>query len=122
MIWRARCTCSALDVASRPGPAQSESSRPTRMLPPIAADIAATGSWCRPAPSTDQTYDFAEQPVRRALHVHDVLGMRADAAEQAEHGLNEQRRLDDARVQEVRQVVEMRGVVALELEPRPGCG
>jgi hypothetical protein len=30
------------------------SSRPTRTLPPIAADIAAIGIWLRPAPSTDQ--------------------------------------------------------------------
>ena len=39
----------------RPGAAHSESSRPTRTLPPIATDIAAIGNWLRPAPSTDQT-------------------------------------------------------------------
>src|SRR3978361_1758953 len=55
MILRASVTCSALDAAIRPGAAHSESSRPTRMLPPIAAAIAAIGNWFRPAPSTDQT-------------------------------------------------------------------
>jgi len=30
------------------------SSRPTRTLPPITADIAAMNIWLRPAPSTDQ--------------------------------------------------------------------
>ena len=54
MIWRALVTCAAFDSASLPGPIQSESSRPTRTLPPIAAAIAAICIWLRPAPSTDQ--------------------------------------------------------------------
>ena len=58
----------------------------------------------------------AEQPVGGALHLHDVLGMRADAAEDAEHRLHEQRRLDHAAVEEVPQRVEMADVVALDLE------
>ena len=41
-------------LASLPGPAQSESSSPTRTLPPMAAAMAAIGIWLRPAPSTDQ--------------------------------------------------------------------
>src|SRR5882724_515031 len=51
---RARVTCSALDLASWPGPIHSESSRPTRTLPPMATDMTAIGSWLRPAPRTDQ--------------------------------------------------------------------
>src|SRR5579859_7666611 len=54
MIWRAFVTCAALLSASLPAPIQRLSSRPTRTLPPIAAAIAAIGSWLRPAPSTDQ--------------------------------------------------------------------
>jgi hypothetical protein len=54
MIWRALVTCAAFDSASLPAPIQSESSRPTRTLPPIAAAMAAIGIWLRPAPSTDQ--------------------------------------------------------------------
>ena len=60
----------------------------------------------------------AEQAIGGALHVHHILGVRADAAENAEHGLDEQRRLDQAAVKEMREVVEMAGVVALELEAR----
>src|ERR1700730_6431879 len=41
MIWRTRRTCSAFELASRPWPAQSESSSPTRTLPPMVAAIAA---------------------------------------------------------------------------------
>ena len=39
-----------------PGPSHRLSSRPTRTLPPIAADIDAIGSWLRPAPSTLHRY------------------------------------------------------------------
>ncbi len=60
----------------------------------------------------------AEQPIGRALHVHHVLRMGTDPSENAEHRLDEQRRLHKAALQEMMQVVEMRGVVALELEAR----
>ena len=63
---------------------------------------------------------MAEQAIGRALHVQHVLGMRADAAQDAEHGLDEQRRLDEPALEEMREVVEMRGVVALELEAGAG--
>src|SRR5689334_21418243 len=52
----------------------------------------------------------AEQAVRRALHVHHVLGVRADAAADAEHRLDEQRRLDQAPLEEVRAGVEVADV------------
>src|SRR3954451_17245574 len=45
--------------------------------------------------------------------------MRADPAEDAEHRLHEQRAVSESASLEVRQVVEVRGVVALELEPGP---
>ena len=61
---------------------------------------------------------FAEQPVGGALHMQHVLGMRTNAAQNAEHALHEQRRAHQAALQEMRQVVEMRDVVTLELEPR----
>ena len=86
----------------------------------MAAAIAAIGIWLRPAPSTDHSILVAEQPVGGALHVQHVFRMRADAALQAEHGLDEQRRLHQALLEEVVEVVEMRGVVALELEARAG--
>ncbi|KAG0922615.1 hypothetical protein G6F31_019849 [Rhizopus arrhizus] len=44
--------------------------------------------------------------------------MRADAAQDAEHGLDERRRLHQPAVDEVRQVVEVADVVALEFEAR----
>src|SRR5262245_62168846 len=42
--------------------------------------------------------------------------MRADAAENAEHALHEERRLDEAAIDEVRERVEVTDVVALDLE------
>ena len=44
MIFTAARTCAALDSASVPGPSHNLSSRPTRTLPPIAADCAAIGN------------------------------------------------------------------------------
>src|SRR5439155_24648015 len=58
----------------------------------------------------------AEQAVGGALHVQHVLGMRADAAADAEHRLDEQRRLEQPPLEEVRRGVEMADVVALDLE------
>ena len=60
----------------------------------------------------------AEQAVGGALHVQHVLGMRADAAADAEHRLDEERRLDQPAVEEVRRGVEVADVVALDLEAR----
>ena len=60
----------------------------------------------------------AEQAVGGALHHHHVFRMRADAAEDAEHRLHEQRRLHEAAFEEVVQVVQVGDVVALELEAR----
>src|ERR1700728_656835 len=53
--------------------------------------------------------------------MHDVLGMRTDSAQDAKHGLDEKRRLDEAALKEVIEVIEMPGVVALELEARSGA-
>src|SRR6266853_5123039 len=58
----------------------------------------------------------AEQAVRGALHVHHVLGMRADAAADAEHRLDEKRRLHELAVEEMRRCIQMPDVVALDLE------
>ena len=64
----------------------------------------------------------AEQAVGGALHVHHVFRVRADAAEDAEHRLDEQRRLDEAALEEVLQRVEVADVVALDLEARAVLG
>ena len=45
-------------------------------------------------------------------------GIGADAAEDAEDRLHEERRLDQLALEEVREVVEVADVVALELEAR----
>src|SRR5262249_47055611 len=58
----------------------------------------------------------AEQAIRGALHHRNVLGMRTDAAQDAEHRLDEKWRLDQPAVGEVPQRVEMADVVALDLE------
>ncbi len=89
---------------------------PTRTLPPIAAACAATRIWLRAGAQHRPVIIVAEQPVGGALHMHDVFGMRADAAQDAEHRLHEQRRLDQAAVEEMPQRVEMADVVALDLE------
>src|SRR4051812_9707711 len=59
---------------------------------------------------------LAEQSIRRLLHERDVVGMRADAAADAEHRLNEQRRRQQPAIDEMRGGVEMSDVVALYLE------
>src|SRR5205814_9504551 len=61
---------------------------------------------------------IAEEAVRGPLHVHEVLDVGADAAVDAEDRLDEQRRLDHPVREEVREVVEVPDVVALELEAR----
>ena len=53
------------------------------------------------------------------LHEGDVFHIRADAAENAEDGLNEEGRLDQSAVNEMRKVIEVPDVVALVLETRP---
>src|SRR6185437_358663 len=53
-IMRMRLTWSALLLASWPRPSHSESSSPTRTLPPMIAPIVTSGSWFRPAARIDQ--------------------------------------------------------------------
>src|SRR5260370_32378096 len=53
IIDRTQLTWSALLSASLPRPIHSESSSPTRTLPPMIAPIETNGSWWRPAASTD---------------------------------------------------------------------
>ena len=65
---------------------------------------------------------IAEEPIRGALHVGDVVGMRSDAAEDPEHALDEQRRLDHTALQEMRGRVQVADVVALDLEASPVVG
>ena len=60
----------------------------------------------------------AEQFVGDVPHVHEVVGIGADAAEDAEDRLHEERRLHQSALQKMREVVQMADVVALELEAR----
>src|SRR5262245_23849599 len=46
--------------------------------------------------------------------------MRPDTSQNTEHRLDEERRLDQPALEEMRQVIEVRGVVAFELEARAG--
>src|SRR5262249_6247520 len=57
-----------------------------------------------------------KEPVGCALHMRDVFGMRADAAEKPKDGLDEERRLDEFAVGEMRQIVKVCDIVALEFE------
>src|SRR5688572_24153810 len=61
---------------------------------------------------------IAKKAIGGALHVDDILGMVADAAADAEHRLDEKRRLDEPAVDEVRRGVKVPDVVALDLEAR----
>ena len=61
---------------------------------------------------------IAEQAIGRALHVQCVLGMWTDASADAQDGLDKERWLHQAAIEEMRGRVEMADVVALELEPR----
>src|SRR4029078_1532319 len=54
--------------------------------------------------------------VGRASHMRNVFRMGADAAENTEHRLHEERRLHQPAVEEMFQAVEMSDVVAFELE------
>src|SRR5207302_8532654 len=58
----------------------------------------------------------AEQMIGDAAHVHEVLGLRPDPAKDPVNGLDQHRRLDQAPVDEMREVVQVADVVALELE------
>ena len=118
MIWRTLATCSALDFASLPLPIHREFFEPD-------ADVAAKRDGLRgdrqlrPAGAEHRPVIVVpEQPVGGALHMRDVLGMGADAAEDAEHALHEERRLDQAAIGEMGKRVEMADVVALDLEAR----
>ncbi|MNQ87649.1 hypothetical protein D3C85_1028810 [compost metagenome] len=58
----------------------------------------------------------AEQAVGRTAHVRQVLGMSTDAAAQTEHRLNENRRLEQPALQEVRSGVQVTNVIALNFK------
>src|SRR5437762_10181908 len=61
---------------------------------------------------------LAEQLVGDPAHMNQVLLVGADAAQNSENGLDEQRRLGEAAIEEMGQRVEMAHVIALELEAR----
>src|SRR5580693_3780643 len=59
---------------------------------------------------------LAEQLVRGALHEEEIVEIGADAAENAEDELQEHRWLKHAAVDQMREIVEVAGVVTLVLE------
>ena len=59
---------------------------------------------------------LAEQLVGDALHMRKVLGIGPDAAENAEDQLQKHRRLEQAAVDAMGEIVEVPGVVAFMLE------
>src|SRR2546430_13280842 len=61
---------------------------------------------------------IAEQTIGRAPHEDHIVCIRADAAENSKHALNEERRLDQPAVEKMRKVVKMADVIALVLEAR----
>ncbi len=56
----------------------------------------------------------AEQPVGGPLHEHQIVRIGADAAQNAEDRLDEERRLDQPAVEEMREVVEVADIVAFD--------
>src|ERR1700722_17933277 len=60
----------------------------------------------------------SEQPVGGLLHKHEVLGLGADAAHNAEYRLYEEWRLNELFVDEVSQIVEVSDIVAFVFEAR----
>ena len=59
---------------------------------------------------------IAEQPVGRALHEQQIVEIGPDAAENAEDQLHEHRRLEQAAIDAMGEVVEVTRVVAFVLE------
>src|SRR5271166_2637874 len=79
-------------------------------------ELVAAGAQNRPPVVT------SEQAIRRAPHMHHVLGMRPNPAQEAEHALNKERRFDQTAVDKMGERVEMADIVALDLEPRAVVG
>src|SRR5262245_14669632 len=61
----------------------------------------------------------AEQFVGGAFHEHEVVDVAADAAEYSKNELQEDRRLEQAAIDAVCEIVEVPGIVALVLEFGP---
>src|SRR5580658_5499824 len=59
---------------------------------------------------------FAEQAVRRARHEIEIVEIGADAAQDTEDKLQENRRLEHAAIDQMREIVEVTGIVTLVLE------
>jgi len=60
----------------------------------------------------------SKQPVGGLFHEHEVLGLGADAAQDAEYRLHEEWRLNEFFVDEMSQIVEVSDIVAFVLEAR----
>src|SRR3546814_14251893 len=72
----------------------------------------------RPPRSTRTDTLFPYTTLFRSLHVHHLVGMRTDAAEQTEAGLDEEWSLDEPLLPEIMEIVEVARVVAFELVAR----
>ena len=118
---RAFATCSALDFASCP--------RQPHAVLESHAHVAAHHRRHRrgehlvaPRAEDRPVVRVAEQAIGGALHVQHVLGVRSDAAADAEHRLDEERRLEEPPLEEMCRGVEVPDVVALDLEARVVVG
>src|SRR5437763_5796840 len=93
-----------------------------RVLEPdahIAAEHRGRGAEIHLVPPTGQDRPqiiLAEQPVGGALHKEQIVEIRADAAENAEEELQEHRRLEQAVVDAMGEIVQVSGIVAFMLE------
>ena len=87
-------------------------------MPPIIAAVVQKVIWCRPRGQHRPPIILAEQLVGGALHEEQILEIGADAAENAEDQLQEDRRLEQAAIEAMGEIVEMADVVALVLELR----
>ena len=82
------------------------------MIAPIdtSRQLVAAGGEDRPG------VGIAKELVGDPLHMDEVLRVGADPAENAEDRLHEKRRLDQPAIEEMREIVEVADIVALELE------
>ena len=80
MICRAARTCSALLVASRPGPAHSEFLQPDAHIAAHRGGLRGDRQLIAPGPEHRPFVVLAKQPVGGPPHVQHVLRMRADTA------------------------------------------
>src|SRR5271156_6206986 len=97
---------------------KSESSKPNSCVSAHRRCVRREGHLETAGGQDGPSVVVSEQPVGGLLHEHEVLGLGADAAEDAEYRLHEEWRLNELFVDEVSQIVEESDIVAFVLESR----